>query len=317
MSKYILLTGGTGFVGSHLLEELLNLNQKVILLKRSFSNTWRINEFKENKNLILKNIDKENLNDIFSQYTIKGVYHLATFAQRTHKSDAVKNMIGSNITFPTELLENSVNHDVKFFINTGSFSEYELKNSPISETHKIKPFNLYASTKIAFENILKFYSDNYDLNCQTLKLFTPYGPKDDEIKITPYLIINSIKKENILIKSPTKKLDFIYVKDVVDCYIALMNQLDKLNEYNSFNVGTGRGTSIKDVLKIIEKYLGENNHVDYDNLENDYVWCSNKKSYDKLNWAPKTKLDDGIKFTIDYYLTKSVNNSVEQLTSHK
>ena len=96
-----------------------------------------------------------------------------------------------------------------------------------------------------------------------------------------------------------------------------MNQLDKLNEYNSFNVGTGRGTSIKDVLKIIEKYLGENNHVDYDNLENDYVWCSNKKSYDKLNWAPKTKLDDGIKFTIDYYLTKSVNNSVEQLTSHK
>lgn len=302
MSEYILLTGGTGFVGSHLLEELIKLDKKVILLKRSFSNTWRINEFKENENLIFKDIDKENINDIFSQYNIKGIFHLATFAQRVHESNAIKNTIDSNITFPTELLENCVNNNVKFFINTGSFSEYELKNSPISETHKIKPFNLYASTKIAFEDILKFYSDNYDLNCQTLKLFTPYGPKDDEIKITPYLIINSIKKENILIKSPTKKLDFIYVKDVVDCYITLMNQILKLKDYNSFNIGTGIGTSIKDVLKIIEKYLGENNNVAFDNLEDDQVWCSNEKINDILNWTPKTKLEEGIKFTIDYYL---------------
>ena len=61
MSRYILLTGGTGFIGSHLLEELLNLDKKVIALKRSFSDTWRINEFIGNENLILKDIDKENL----------------------------------------------------------------------------------------------------------------------------------------------------------------------------------------------------------------------------------------------------------------
>ena len=179
MSKYIILTGGTGFVGSHLLEKLLKLNKKIILLKRSFSTTWRINEFTDNENLIMKDIDKVVLNEIFDQYDINGVLHLATFAQRSHSSDAVSKMIDSNINFPTQLLENSINNNVKFFINTGSFSEYELKNSPISENNKISPFNLYASTKIAFENILKFYSDNYDLNCQTLKLFTPYGAKDE------------------------------------------------------------------------------------------------------------------------------------------
>ena len=70
MAKYMLLTGGTGFIGSHLLEELLNLNKKVILVKRSYSNAWRINEFKENENLILKDIDKENLNNIFNKYEI-------------------------------------------------------------------------------------------------------------------------------------------------------------------------------------------------------------------------------------------------------
>lgn len=301
MSKYILLTGGTGFVGSHLLEELLKLNKNVILLKRSFSNTWRIDEFKNNDNLILKNIDKIHLEDIFTQYDINGVFHLATFAQRSHESDSVSEMIDSNINFPTRLLENSINNNVKFFINTGSFSEYELKNSPISESHKIKPFNLYAATKIAFEDILKFYSDSYNLNCQTLKLFTPYGPKDDEIKITPYLIIKSIKKEDIIIKSPNKRLDFIYVNDVVDAYIETMNQISKLNEYNNFNIGTGIGTTIKDVLKIIESYLGENSNITFENLETDQVWCSNEKIKNKLNWTPKTNLKKGIENTVNYY----------------
>jgi nucleoside-diphosphate-sugar epimerase len=301
MSKYILITGGTGFIGSHLLEELLNLNKKVILLKRSFSNTWRINEFIENKNLIQKNIDNINLNDIFQQYDINGIFHLATFAPRLHESKDISNMIDSNINFPTQLLENSIKNDAKFFINTGSFFEYELKNSPISEKNKIKSFNLYASTKIAFEDILKFYSDNYDLMCSTLKLFTPYGPKDNEKKLIPYLIINSIQKRNLLIKSPTKKLDFIYVKDIINAYITLMNNMSKLQQYESFNIGTGIGTSIKDILKIIETNLGKNENVKYGKIEDEQVWCSNEKIKEKLNWYPKTNVENGIKYTIDYY----------------
>ena len=304
MSKYILLTGGTGFIGSHLLEELLNLNKKVILLKRSFSNNWRINEFLEDDNLILRNTDEISLDDIFSQFNIEGIFHLATFSQRIHKSDAISKLIRTNIEFPTQLLENSINTNVKYFINTGSFFEYELNNSPISENHKLKAFNLYGSTKIAFENILKFYCENYDLNCTTLKLFTPYGPKDDENKIIPYLIIKSLKKEDILIKSPNKTLDFIYVKDIVDSYIAVMNNISKIHNYTSFNIGTGEGTSIKDVLDIIESELEKNKNIVYENVEDDQVWCSNEKIKNKIKWAPKTKLNDGINNTIKYYKLK-------------
>lgn len=304
MSKYILLTGGTGFIGSHLLEELLNQNKKVILLKRSFSNTWRINEFLENDNLILKDTDKIQLESIFSCYDIKGTIHLAAFSERTHKSDSITKMIDSNITFPTRILENSVNYNTKYFINTGSFFEYSLNKSPISEKSKLKSFNLYGSTKIAFENILKYYYESYDLNCQTLKLFTPYGPKDNEIKIIPYLIINSILKNNIIIKSPSKRLDFIYVSDIINSYTALLNNLPKLKEYNSFNVGTGTGTTINDVFKIIERKLGTNKYVKYSNIEKDQVWCSNEKIKKILKWNPKIKVEDGIELTIRYYMDK-------------
>lgn len=301
MSEYILLTGGTGFVGSHLLETLLNLNKNVILLKRSFSDTWRINEFMGNENLIVKNIDEESMDEIFNQYVIAGIFHLASNSQRELNSNIISKMIDSNIKFPTQLLENSMNNDVKFFINTGSAYEYQLNNPPISEKTKIKPFNLYASTKTAFEDILKFYSTNYDLNCSTLKLFTPYGPKDNENKITPYLIISSMKKEKIHIKSPNKTLDLTYIDDVTDSYITVMNNISKFNDYDSFNIGTGVGTRIKDLLEIIESNLGKNKNVTYENLEDDQVWCSNKKINKKLGWNPKINIEDGIKRTIDYY----------------
>ena len=301
MSEYILLTGGTGFVGSHLLEKLLNLDKNIILLKRSFSDTWRINKFIGNENLIVKNIDKESVDEIFNQYSIIGIFHLASNSQRELNSNIISKMIDSNIKFPTQLLENSINNNVKFFINTGSVYEYELNNPPISEKTKIRPFNLYASTKTAFEDILKFYSANYDLNCSTLKLFTPYGPKDNENKITPYLIISSMKKEKIHIKSPNKTLDLIYIDDVINSYITVMNNISKFNEYDSFNIGMGVGTRIKDLLEIIESNLGKNKNVTYGNLEDDQVWCSNKKINKKLRWKPKIKIEEGIKRTIDYY----------------
>lgn len=301
MSEYIMVTGGTGFIGSHLLKELLNQNKKIILLKRSFSNTWRINEILDNDNLILKNINEEDLSEIFTQYDIEGILHLATFYQRSHKSEEISEMINSNINFPTLLLENAVNNNVKFFINTGTFSEYNLDSSPISEDSELEAFNLYSSTKTAFEDILKFYHSKYDITCATIKLFTPYGPKDDENKITPYLINKSIKKEDILIKSPNKKLDFIYVTDIVDCYITLMDNISKIEEYDSFTIGTGIGTTIKDVLDIIESYLGKNDNVNYGDLEDNQVWCSNKKIKDKFNWYPKINLEKGIKLTIEYY----------------
>lgn len=149
--------------------------------------------------------------------------------------------------------------------------------------------------------MLKFYCSNYDLNCSTLKLFTPYGPKDNETKIMPYLITNSIKKNDIHIKSPKKILDFIFIDDVVEGYISMMNNLSKLDEYNSFNIGTGIGTSIEDVLGIIESYLGKNNNITFGNLENDQILCCNDKIREKLNWMPKTDLKNGIKHTIEYY----------------
>ena len=118
------------------------------------------------------------------------------------------------------------------------------------------------------------------------------------------LKMNSILNKEILIKSPNKKLDFIHVNDVVDSYIAVMDNLSSLNNYNSFNVGTGIGTTIIQLSKIIGELLSKNNNVKYGNSEDDQVWCSNDKIKDTLSWSPKFNLNEGLKLTIDYYKWK-------------
>ena len=80
-----------------------------------------------------------------------------------------------------------------------------------------------------------------------------------------------------------------------------MNNIAEFKEYTSFNIGTGIGTSIKEVLRIIESEVGKNDEVKYGDLEKDEIWCSNEKIKNELNWTPKTRLKKGIKYTINYY----------------
>lgn len=298
--KYILLTGGTGFIGSQLAEDLLNQDKKVILIKRSFSNTERIKNILTNENLILKDIDKEDISNIFSDYDIEGVLHLATYYAKFHENKDIEDMIYSNITFPTILLENAVENNVKYFINTGSFAEYSFDKMPLSENSKIQARNLYASTKVAFEDVLKFYIENYDIKGLTLKLFTPYGPKDDENKIVPYLITKAIKNEKITIRSTHNKLDFIFVEDIIKAFNIAIDKIQTFDSYDSFNIASGKSYIIKEIYEIVENICGKK---DVEFLENDFneIEADTSKINNKLGWFAENSIEDGLKKTIDYY----------------
>ncbi|KZX16066.1 UDP-glucose 4-epimerase [Methanobrevibacter cuticularis] len=304
MEKNILLTGGTGFIGSQLAEDLLNDGKNLILLKRSYSNTWRIDNFMNSfPNLKIIDIDKVKMSEIFNSYNIEGILHLATYYTKFHKSNDIKDMIYSNVTFPTDLLENSVNSNTKYFVNTGSFGEYSLDKIPITEKTRITPFNLYSSTKVAFEDILKFYNHEYGIKTSSLKLFTPYGPKDDENKIIPYLIRHSLKKEKITIQSTSKKLDVIFVSDIIDAYKKTMNNIEKFENNENINIANGTSYSIRDIYSIINSFLG---NTDVTFLESDLTEVKGDitKANKLINWHPHINLKEGLKLTIEFYKDK-------------
>ncbi|MDR0913020.1 MAG: NAD-dependent epimerase/dehydratase family protein [Methanobrevibacter sp.] len=310
MEKNILLTGGTGFIGSQLVEDSLNANKKIILLKRSFSNTWRVDnilsEFIDSDTLVLFDIDKEDISDVFETFNVDGILHLATYYSKFHNSNEINDMLYSNVTFPTILLENAVKNNVNYFINTGTCFEYSFDKLPVSEKNKIQAVNLYASTKIAFEDILKYYAHEYNLKSSTLKLFTPYGPKDDEKKVTPYLIINYLKRNKIAIQNASKRLDFTFVQDIIDAYKKTIVNVKNFNESEDINIGSGISHTIGEVYSIIDSILNfdEKSEIEFGESDSSEIRSDITKAKELINWKPNYTLKEGLSLTIDFYKDK-------------
>ena len=299
--NYILVTGGTGFIGSHLIEKLLDENYNVILLKRSFSNTWRIKHLfnKFSKQLILVDIDLINLEEVFSKYSVEGIFHLATYYNKNPHFDEIKPMGESNIIFPIELINLAVKYHVDYFINTGTFMEYTLNDEQLVCSYDLDPKTFYATTKISFEEILKFFDANYDIHAATLKIYSPYGDKDDVTKIIPYLINNTLNNKQISINYPDNKLNLVFVDDIVYAFLKVREHILQFNKYESFDIANNISYSLSEIYDFIESFIKENKTIPIEGVKIDNI--PNIIYNNKISWIPQIKIEDGLKKTIEYY----------------
>lgn len=301
--KTILLTGATGFLGSHLLEALLKVNYEVVILKRSTSDTWRIKHLLETK-LTIYDTDIDSLQQIFIDNSIDVIVHMATLYRKFDNGQEVRQMIDSNISFPVELLELGIRNGIKGFINTGTFFEYDCSELPVHESAKIKPFNLYAKTKVAFENILESYSDQLKIN--TFRLFSPYGEKDN-FKLIPMIIQKALSDEKIELSDGMQKMDFIYASDIIDAYmkgLSKMFDLKQIGDYQVYNLGSGVSTSVREVVSIIEQQLGKPINKVWGHsskVDIPIVFADITKAREELGWLPKHSIHEGIKKAIKHY----------------
>jgi nucleoside-diphosphate-sugar epimerase len=308
MIKTVLLTGATGFIGSHLLEGLLEKKFKVVILKRSFSDTWRIEEFLDKTKSY--DLDKIALESAFKENKVDCVIHLATeYIKRHESSKDVEKIIDTNVRFPSLLCQSCLQYGVNYFINTGTFFEYKIQKRPISEGDEKQAYNLYAASKLAFSEILKFYSQNYNLRIVDLRLFAPFGEKDNE-KLIVFLIKSLLRGTKIEFSGGEQRWNFTYVKDIVSAYIAALSNFGKITGYEDFNVGYNEAHSIKEVAKKLEKIAKDKKFMivwgakPYISNEIFYVNCDNSKIKKILKWKPVFNIDSGLKATYNYYLKK-------------
>ena len=304
MNKTVLITGGAGFIGSHLIKELLLYNYNVVLLKRSSTNLTKIREYVH----IIKvyNIDNYTLDSVFTHNKIDYVIHLAGAYRKNHKPLDVEPFIRSNIEFGTQLLDCMVRHDVKYFINSGTFFEYKLDNKILNENSSLSSYNLYAATKRAFFEILKYYSEKKDIKVIDFKLFAPYGPRDDENKLMGYVINNHLANDIFRMTPSQQKWNWTYVKDVATAYIRGLQYFDKMDSnLEVFNIGTNKTYSVREVIKMIEKLSLNKKLVVYDKMyvpnEIFYVCCNYDKAREKLKWKPVYTIQQGLRETFKYY----------------
>lgn len=310
--KKVLITGGAGFIGSHLVELLVNRGYKVSVLEQETAKTWRIEHLLNKINYY--SIDKDDLDDIFKQNKFDAVIHLATFYKKSQESpDDAKKMQETNIIFPTKILDLCCKYHVKYFINTGTFFEYKLNiNEPLREDSIVEPFNLYAATKIAFENNLKYYTSDKKLKAITLRLFAPYGEKDNE-KLVVHLIKNLLSGERLSMTKGEQQWSFTYVEDIANAYLKTLEYIVKMdNDYQTFNIGSAKTANIRDIAGILENISEKKFNIawgerDYPENEIFYAKCCNDKAKNILNWQENYNIEKGLEKTLKYYLKQNGN----------
>ena len=280
----ILLTGSTGFLGSYLLKSFINRGYKVIALKRSISNTYRIEEYLNQVNLY--DIDKTEISTIFENHKIDLVVNTVTNYGR--KDTKISSIVDTNLIFGLKLLEESVNANVKVFINT--------------DTLLSRNINAYSLSKAQLVDWMYFLS-NKQTKMINIKIEHMYGLKDDENKFI-YWLINQLRQnvEKIDLTSGIQKRDFIYIDDIVNAYETIIQNINTLSNYEEFELGSGRSVEVKKFVKQIVKELNTGQTITTKLNFGAIAYRVNEKmnmeanitKLQNLGWEPQISIEDGI-----------------------
>ena len=291
----VLLTGATGFLGSHLLKALVSKGYEVVVLKRSTSDMWRLKGFENTFKSY--DIDRVPLQTAFEEQPIDIVIHTACAYGK--KGESMQEILETNLMFGIKLLNTSISFNSKSFFNTGTFFNIGALS--------YKYLNYYALSKKQFEEWLQVASDK--IQVINLKLEHMFGEQDGNDKFTTW-ILNELKQEKptIPLTAGTQKRDFIYIDDVVSAYLTCLEQVPQLKNFNDIEVGTGVLTPVKTFVTLVKSTLeklkgspietqlnfgalpyreGEIMEPQVDNS----VLCS-------LGWQPKRTLEENIEIFV-------------------
>lgn len=279
--KVCLLTGSSGFIGSALKEKLIKKGFNV----KTISHNYLYNFVK------LKRIVK----DLSPQY----IFHLAAYGNKYHQSDDLK-IIKANIISTVNLLYATKDIPYSAFINTGSSSEYGIKNKPMSESDSLDTDTFYGATKASSTLICRAFAKKYSKPIVTIRPFTVYGPFDDKNKFIQ-VAIKSFQNNSDL-KLVKGKHDWIYIDDFINGVLTVVKNAKKL-EGRTINIGTGIQSTNNQVVKILEEIFSKKIRIiEIDRIriyDTNISWVADNSLIKSLGWLPKYSLKEGLFKTIN------------------
>ncbi|HAX99442.1 MAG TPA: UDP-glucose 4-epimerase [Candidatus Atribacteria bacterium] len=301
----IMLTGGAGFIGSHIADLLIKEGHQVIIIDNlSTGKQAYINPAASFYHLDIRD---QSLEDIFVREKPDILtHHAAQVSVRYSVADPIHDL-EINIRGTVHLLELSRKYGVKkvIFASSGGAVYGEQDYFPADEKHPLRPLSPYGVAKLAGESYLYYYQQNFDLPSVALRYANVYGPRQDPLGEAGVIAIFSrgmlLGKQLIINGTGEQTRDYVYVEDV-----ARMNVLALADGIKGpFNVGTGKETTVNYLFKKIQSLThsgAPEAHGEPKKGEQFRSVISAEKAKQTLGWEPEVQLDDGLKRTIEFFI---------------
>lgn len=246
----LLITGGSGFVGSNLIRHFSKRGYQVTSLERKSSNLWRLVGVEKINHNVVDLRSRSEVFEVIKYLRPDVVLHTASYGVYHFEKDMEK-MFGTNLFGTMNLLDACIDNEVKLFINTGSCSEYGFEKRILKENDILNPETDYGISK-ALATQYCSYKSNSKTKTATLRLFTPYGYYEEKERLISYLIYCSIKREVARVSSLKNVRDFLFIEDVNRAYEKLVENRNKVRSGSVFNIGSGIQYSVGDVIRRFE-----------------------------------------------------------------
>lgn len=280
--KRILITGASGFVGTHVARLAREQGHEVVAPTHT--------------ELPLENRDA--VSAFVQSVRPRAVLHLATSILSSGKTADPVTVIRTNVEGTVHLMDAALAAGVEAFVNTGTFAEYGPKNHAVAENERCDPMEIYAVSKLTGTLYGQGLAKRTGFPCITLRLFTPYGPNMKERSLVRSVITNALADKPILLTKPAVARDFVYVEDVAEFYVEAAS---KAREYAGeiFNVGSGIRVTLEELVNTVAQVTQKSvipqwGAFPVQSYDSELWQADMSKTFSHFTWRPRTTLQQGL-----------------------
>ena len=309
--KKVLVTGAGGFIGSHLIERLLDLGADVKgFVRYNSRNDWGLLEIippQKLDSLQIVSGDLQDFDAVFSAVRdVDVIFHLGSLISIPYSYIRPRDTIENNILSTLNILTAARDLGVEKVVHTSSSEVYGTAlYVPIDEKHPLQGQSPYSASKIGADKIAESFYCSFDLPVATIRPFNTYGPRQSARAIIPTIITQAIEQEKIKLGSLFPTRDYTFVKDTVNGFISTAESKSSIGEV--INIGSNFEISMGDLAQRISSLLNKDIMIMQDSSrvrplksEVKRLWCDNAKAKRLLGWEPQVSLDEGLKETIEW-----------------
>ena len=309
----VLITGATGFIGSHLTDFLLKKGMKIVAFDRynpNYNLGW-LEHHKKNKNINFIFGDVRDYDSVFkSMKGCKAVFHLAALGGIPYSYDSPLAYYKTNVEGSYNVLEAAKVQNLNQIILTSTSETYgTAQYVPIDEKHPMSAQSPYSASKISADFLGLSYWNSFNMPIKIVRPFNVFGPRQSPRAVIPSIIIQALNNKNkIKLGNTVPSRDYTFVTDTCEAFYKVFKSKKIFGQI--LNIGTNKEFKIKDIaLKVFKKLdvnpkiVQDTNRVRSDKSEVKRLLCDNKKILKSIGWKPKVSFDEGLSQTINWYET--------------